>query len=240
MVATSRRDVPETRAQRSEQRAERYAVDADQDEPGNDDQGLPARPQAGEHDDDDTDKRVMGEEDQVPPHHLIDIDAEWRSELLDDGAIGDEYVGALDHEIRDQLPGDEPEGEIRQIVLGVAADERHIDEAQPRDEGAEADGDPKRPKQRTAVSLPDVVPTGRDPELPVVAPALPEIPQAPGKRNSVHEALPQRGRRPAGPRAACLLRSPSSPPWWGPLPPLLSKAFQGRLLTRGQTLGQKA
>ena len=59
--------------------------------------------------------------------------------------------------------------------LHVAADQRHVDEAQAENEGAEADGDPKRPEQRAAIALPDVVETDGDPQLAIVAPAPPKV-----------------------------------------------------------------
>jgi len=77
--------------------------------------------------------------------------------------MGDEHIAAIEHELRDELPGDEAEGDEGQEAVHVAADQRHVDEAQAENEGAEADGDPKRPEQRAAIALPDVVETDGDP-----------------------------------------------------------------------------
>jgi hypothetical protein len=45
----------------------------------------------------------------------------------------------------------------------------------PANEGAEADGDPERPEEGAAITLPDVVETDGDPQLAIVAPAPPQV-----------------------------------------------------------------
>ena len=64
---------------------------------------------------------------------------------------------------------DEAEGDEGQEAVHVAADQRHVDEAQAKNEGAETDGDPERPEQGAAIALPDVVETDGDPQLAIVA-----------------------------------------------------------------------
>ena len=64
--------------------------------------------------------------------------AERRSQLLDDGPVGDEHHATVESELRDELPGDEAEGEKRKEAIGVPAHQRPIDEAQAKNEGAEA------------------------------------------------------------------------------------------------------
>jgi len=87
--------------------------------------------------------------------------------------MGDEHIAAIEHELRDELPGDEAEGDEGQEAVHVAADQRHVDEAQAENESANADGDPERPEQRTAIALPDVVQADCKPQLAIIAPASP-------------------------------------------------------------------
>ena len=103
--------LPTARAQRSEQHAEGHAVDANEENAGDDEQRLPGRPHAIDDSDQHIDQKIMGEDDQVPPHRLIDLDTERGPELLDDRSIGDEHIAAIEHQLRDELPGDEAEGD---------------------------------------------------------------------------------------------------------------------------------
>ena len=127
-----------------------------------------------------------------PPDGLINVDAERRLQLLNDGPVGDEHIAAVEHELGDELPGDEAEGDKGQEARGSTSHQRTVDEAQAKDEGAEADGDPKRAEHGAPIALPDVEQANREPQLPIVAPALPQVAKAPdpGERgvDRLHEA----------------------------------------------------
>jgi hypothetical protein len=79
----------------------------------------------------------VGEDDQMAPDGLINVDAERRLQLLNNGPVGDEHIAAVEHELGDELPGDEAEGDKGQEAAGLASHQRTIDEAQAEDEGAE-------------------------------------------------------------------------------------------------------
>ena len=65
----------------------------------------------------------------MAPDGLINVDAERRLQLLDDGPVGDEHGAAVKHELGDELPGDEAEGDKGQEAAGFAPHQRTIDEA---------------------------------------------------------------------------------------------------------------
>ena len=99
------------------------------DDAWDDEQCLRARPEAVEQRDHHIDQEIVGEDDQMAPDGLINVDAERRLQLLNDRPIGDEHIAAVEHELGDELPGDEAEGDKGQEACGSASHQRTIDEA---------------------------------------------------------------------------------------------------------------
>ena len=72
----NRWDVAEPGAQRAEKHADGDAVDADKDDAWDVEQCLRARPEALEQRDHHIDQEIVGEDDQMAPDGLINVDAE--------------------------------------------------------------------------------------------------------------------------------------------------------------------
>ena len=114
---------------------------------------------------------VVGEEDHLPPHQPVDVHAQRRRKLLDQALIGDEHVGAFEDRRVDEVPDDQAERDVGQVLrewkleqLGVQQPHRHRG-------GARRDGDPERPQHRAPVALLDVLPAQVEPQLALAEPS---------------------------------------------------------------------
>jgi hypothetical protein len=115
------------------------------------------------------------ENEQIPPDHLVDVEAQWRAHLLNAQRIDDEDAASFHDSFGDEVPGDKAECEISCVVPDVVAEHGTVDDRQSHDEDAEADRDPKGSEHGAAIALADVEPTDREPELAEIAPTLPKV-----------------------------------------------------------------
>ena len=78
-----------------------------------------------DHDEDDD---VVPEQDHLSPHQPVDVHRQRSRKLFDQALVGDEHVGALEDRRVDQVPDDQAERDVRQVLgqfeveqLGVQA-----------------------------------------------------------------------------------------------------------------------
>ena len=116
-----RADVAVAGGQDAEAQCHPDAVEHDQAERRDEGQVGP-RPRLRKDDrDDDEDDDVVREQDHLPPHQPVDVHRQRRRQLLDQTLVGDEHVGALEDGRVDQIPDDQPERDVGQVLGQLAA-----------------------------------------------------------------------------------------------------------------------
>ncbi|CKO79712.1 Uncharacterised protein [Mycobacterium tuberculosis] len=167
----------------------------------------------------------MGEEDHLPPHQPIDVHAQRCRQLFDQTFVGDENLCAVQDGGVDQVPDDQPERDVGQVLRQLEPKQLGIQAAH-RDGGRSGgDGDPERPQHRAAVPLLDVLPAQVQPQLVAAEPVdqiasdagqcprlcleaslsihechadppgLPNFSRRPRRRNRIHSHRPLGSRR---------------------------------------------
>ncbi len=128
-----------------------------------------------DHEDDD----VVAEQDQLPPHQPVDVDRQRRRKLFDQTFVGDEDVGAFEDRGVDQVPDDQAERDVGQVLLERQLEQLRVQQAHRHCGGAGGDGDPERAEHAAPVALLDVLPAQVQPQF-ALAEAFGEIAYGPG------------------------------------------------------------
>ncbi len=128
------------------------------------------------------DHDVVREQEYLPPHQPVDVHRQRCRQLFDQALVGDEHVGALEDGRVDQVPDDQAERDVRQMLGQLELEQLRVQPAH-RDRGdAGGDGDPERAEHRPPVALLDVLPTQVCPQL--------------AAREAVDEVTPRARHRP--------------------------------------------
>src|SRR5205807_4410922 len=118
----------------------------------------------------DEDQGIVRQNDDVAAYHLINVDAQRRLHLDDRGAGPNERAAPLRYQARDERKNDHAEREIREIGADVLPEDAAIEVGEPADHHSHAESQPERTDHRSAVSLPNVMPAERRPQLPAPQP----------------------------------------------------------------------
>src|SRR5215211_1335089 len=116
----------------------------------------------------------MKENDQVAPHHSVEVNADRNRYLLDGALRRDESIAAVGQEARCHRPNDDTDAEIRNVRAEFHPEKRTIHDTEPGDEKPEAGGDPEWSEQGPSITLPDIHPRDRKPQRPLDE-SVPEI-----------------------------------------------------------------
>ncbi len=87
---------------------------------------------------------LCAEQDHLPPHQPVDVHPQRRRQLFDQPLVGDEDVGALQDGGVDQVPDDQAERDVGQVLGQLEVKQLGVQAAHRDRGGAGGDGDPER------------------------------------------------------------------------------------------------
>ena len=131
-----------------------------------------------DHRDDHEDDDVVGEQDHLPPHQPVHVNGQRRRKLFDQTLIGDEDLGALEDRRVDEVPDDQAERDVGQMLFERQFEQLRVQQPHGDRRGARRDGDPERPQHRAPVALLDVLPAQVKPQLALAEPGDQVAPRA--------------------------------------------------------------
>jgi len=140
-------------------------VDEEQDEAGDEQQGVPSGHQLEPDHHDEIDCHVEAPDHDIARHHPVKMDAERHREVADIGFCRDENHRAVVDAAREQAPEDEAGRDIGQRLGSVLVKQAGEHHAYRRNHNAHRKRQPERAEYRAPKPLADIVDGKADPQL---------------------------------------------------------------------------
>jgi hypothetical protein len=140
-------------------------VDQEQDEAGDEQQGVPSGRQLEPDHHEEIDRHVEAPDHDIARHHPVKMDAERHGQVADIGFRRDEYRGAFVDAAREQAPEDDAGRNIGHRLGSILVKQGGEYEAQRRDQNTHRKRQPERAEHRAPKPLPDIVDGEAAPQL---------------------------------------------------------------------------